>query len=329
MTRALITGITGMDGSHLADLLLEKGYEVYGLVRRVSTSNLTRIAHVADRLHLIEGDVTSAAVAHAIREAEPDEIYHLAAQSHVGTSFLVPDVTFDITGRGTVALLEAVRQSGRKPRFYNAATSELFGDSPAPQNEKTPFRPRSPYAVAKLAGYWWTSCYRKAYGLHACSGILFNHEGPRRGEAFVTRKITQAVARIKLGLQDRLFLGNIDARRDWGFAPEYVEAMWRMLQRDEPADYVIATGETHTVREFVEIAFAHAGLDWESHVEVDSSLFRPAEVEVLCGDASRAKEDLGWAPQVTFRQLVEQMVDADLTRKGLASTARSSSSENR
>lgn len=309
--RALVTGVTGQDGSYLVELLLAKGYEVHGLVRRSSTSNLSRVAHVADRLRLHDGDLSAASIAHVLRVAAPDEVYHLAAMSHVGTSFAIPDVTVDVTGLGAVRLLEAIRQGGARPRFYFAATSELFGAAPPPQSEATPFQPRSPYAVAKLLGYWATACYRNAYGLHASSGILYNHESPRRGEDFVTRKVTLAAARIKRGLQERLLLGNLDARRDWGFAADYVEAMWRMLQQEHPDDYVIATGEEHTVREFVEEVFAWHDLDWRRYVEVDAALRRPAEVDALRGDASKAARVLGWRPTVRFKQLARMMAAAD------------------
>src|SRR6187401_759297 len=285
MRRALITGVTGQDGSYLAELLLEKGYEVHGLVRRSSSFNTERLdriyqdPHVADyRLRLVYGDLDDAsALNRAVRTVRPDEIYNLGAQSHVRVSFDVPEYTAEVTGTGTVRLLEAIREAGMRPRFYQASSSELFGSSPAPQSEATPFHPRSPYAVAKLYSYWITVNYREAYNMFACNGILFNHESPRRGETFVTRKITRAAARIKLGLQDKLFLGNLDARRDWGFAGDYVEAMWLMLQQEEPQDFVIATGETHSVREFLELAAQTAGLDLEGRVELDSRYLRPTE----------------------------------------------------
>jgi GDPmannose 4,6-dehydratase len=317
--RALITGISGQDGSYLAELLLEKGYEVHGIVRRSSSFNTDRIDHLyrdpheeGVRLFTHYGDLSdSVALVKLLYELQPDEIYHLGAQSHVRVSFDIPEYTFDITGSGTVRLLEAIREAGVRPRFYQASSSEMFGAAPPPQNEETPFHPRSPYGVAKAAAHWATVNYREAYDMFCVSGILFNHESPRRGETFVTRKISRAVARIAAGLQDKLFLGNLDAKRDWGYAPDFVEAMWLMLQADEPDDFVIATGETHTVREVVEIAFARADLDWESYVEIDPKYYRPSEVDVLLGDASKAKEKLGWEPKVRFRELVELMVDAD------------------
>ena len=318
--RALITGISGQDGSYLAELLLEKGYEVHGIVRRSSSFNTHRIDHLYHdpheqgvRLFTHYGDLTdSTALVKLLYELQPAEIYHLGAQSHVRVSFDIPEYTFDVTGAGTVRLLEAVREARVNPRFYQASSSEMFGAAPPPQNEQTPFHPRSPYGVAKVAAYWATVNYREAYDIFAVNGILFNHESPRRGETFVTRKITRAVARIAAGLQDKLFLGNLDAQRDWGYAKEYVEAMWLMLQADEPEDFVIATGETHTVREVVEIAFARAGLSADDHVEIDPKYYRPSEVDVLLGDASKAKEALGWEPKVRFKELVELMVDADV-----------------
>ena len=284
MPKALLTGITGQDGSYLAELLLEKGYEVHGIVRRSSSFNTHRIDHLyrdpherGVKLFTHYGDLAdSVSLAKLLYELRPDEIYHLGAQSHVRVSFDIPEYTFDVTGGGTLRILEAIRESGVTPRFYQASSSEMFGSAPPPQSEETPFHPRSPYAVAKVAAFWATVNYREAYGLFATNGILFNHESPRRGETFVTRKITRAVASIKAGLQDKLYLGNLDARRDWGYAPDYVEAMWLMLQADEPEDFVIATGETHSVREFVEAAFEHAGLDWEPHVEIDPRYFRPS-----------------------------------------------------
>lgn len=319
--RALITGITGQDGSYLSELLLAKGYEVHGLVRRSSSFNTHRIDHLnrdehqADRqLHLHYGDLAdSTNLVNLIRDLEPTEIYNLAAQSHVAVSFEVPDYTGDITGMGAVRLLEAIRLADPETRFYQASSSEMFGSSPPPQRETTALHPRSPYACAKVYAHHVTVNYREAYGLFAVSGILFNHESPRRGENFVTRKITRAVARIRAGLQHELWLGNLDARRDWGYAPDYVEGMWRMLQEPEPDDYVLATGEMHTVREFCEVAFARAGLDWEEHVRFDPRYERPAEVDALEGDASKAAEQLGWTPTVTFAGLVEIMVDADIT----------------
>jgi GDPmannose 4,6-dehydratase len=310
--RALITGITGQDGSYLAEFLLAKGYEVHGVVRRASTFNTGRIDHEFERLHLHHGDVCDGgAMARIVREVQPDEVYNLAAQSHVRVSFDQPTYTADATGVGCLRMLEAIRDHASQARFYQASSSELFGNSPAPQSEATPFHPRSPYACAKLFAHATTINYRESYGLHASCGILFNHESPRRGETFVTRKITRAVGRIKHGLQEKLYLGNLDARRDWGFAGDYVEAMWMMLQRDEPREYVIGTGETHTVREFCESAFAHAGLDYRDHVEIDPRYYRPAEVDVLQADASVAAQLLGWRPRTDFRSLARMMVDAD------------------
>ncbi len=320
MTRALITGITGQDGSFLAELLLAKGYEVHGLIRRASTFNTERIDHIYQdphesgaRLHLHYGDIADiSSLADVIARAEPDEVYHLAAQSHVKVSFEIPEYTADTVGTGTVRMLEAIRRSGRPIRFYQASSSEMFGSAPPPQDESTPFRPRSPYGAAKVLAYWMTVNYRESYGLFAANGILFNHESERRGETFVSRKITRAVARISLGLQDKLYLGNLDAQRDWGYAPEYVEAMWLMLQQPKPDDYVVASGETHTVREFAELAFQQAGLDWERYVQVDPRYYRPAEVEHLCGDSSKARRALGWQPRTAFPELVRIMVSADL-----------------
>ena len=318
--KALITGITGQDGSYLAEFLLAKGYEVHGLLRRSSTFNPRRIDHLyvdphepGARFFLHYGDITdSGQLTHLIYNIQPDEIYHLAAQSHVRVSFDMPEYTGDITGLGVTRLLETIRRSGIKTRFYQASSSELYGSTPPPQNEESPMRPRSPYAAAKLYAYWMVRNYREAYGLYAVNGILFNHESPRRGETFVTRKITRAVARIKLGLQTKLYLGNLAARRDWGYAPDYVEAMWLMLQQDSPDDYVLATGETHSVQEFLEAAFAHVDLDWRQYVEIDPRYFRPIEVDALLGDASKARRVLGWQPQVSFGELVRLMVDADL-----------------
>ena len=318
--RALITGISGQDGSYLAELLLEKGYEVHGIIRRSSSFNTHRIDHLYHdpheqgvRLFTHYGDLSDAvALVKLLYELQPDEIYHLGAQSHVRVSFDIPEYTFDITGAGTVRLLEAVREAGVNTRFYQASSSEMFGAAPPPQNEETPFHPRSPYGVAKVAAYWATVNYREAYEMFAVNGILFNHESPRRGETFVTRKITRAVARIAAGFQEKLYLGNLDAQRDWGYAPDYVEAMWQMLQADEPDDYVIATGETHTVREACEIAFARQGLDSDEYVEIDPKYYRPSEVDVLLGDASKAREKLGWEPKIRFKELVELMVDADV-----------------
>lgn len=319
--RALITGITGQDGSYLAELLLEKGYEVHGLIRRSSTFGTDRIDHLYQdphepdaRLFLHYGDLTDgSALSRLLREIEPDEIYNLGAQSHVRTSFDIPEYTGDVTGLGVVRLLEAMRETGITPKFYQASSSELYGKvHEVPQRETTPFHPRSPYACAKAYAFHITRNYREAYGFFAVNGILFNHESPRRGETFVTRKITRAAARIKLGLQDALYLGNLDAKRDWGYAPEYVEAMWRMLQADAPDDYVIATGETHSVREFLDEAFGRLDLDWKDYVRIDPRYYRPAEVDLLVGDPSKAREKLGWEPRVTFRELVHIMVDADL-----------------
>lgn len=321
MKKALITGITGQDGSYLAELLLAKGYEVFGLVRRSSTFNTGRIDHLYEdphksgvRLRLIHGDLNDASSLNQIlRQVRPDEIYNLGAQSHVRVSFDIPEYTAEVSGLGTIRLLEAIRESATECRFYQASSSELYGKvHTIPQNEETPFHPRSPYACAKAYAYYITVNYREAYGLHASNGILFNHESPRRGETFVTRKVTRAVAHIKHGLQDKLFLGNLDAKRDWGFAGDFVEGMWLMLQQDEPDDYVLATGETHSVRELLEVAFARVELDWKKYVEVDPRYFRPAEVDLLLGDASKAKRKLGWAPKVGFHDLVEMMVDADM-----------------
>jgi len=320
LKKALITGITGQDGSYLAELLLDKGYEVHGLIRRSSTFNSRRIDHLyvdphepGARFFLHYGDLSdSGQLSHLIYNLQPDEIYHLAAQSHVRVSFDMPEFTGDVTGLGTTRILEAVRRSGIKTRFYQASSSEMFGSAPPPQNEETPMLPRSPYAVAKLYAYWMAKNYREAYGLFAVNGILFNHESPRRGETFVTRKITRAVARIKMGLQKKLYLGNLEARRDWGYAPDYVEAMWLMLQQDTPVDFVIATGEAHSVREFLESAFGYAGLDWREYVEIDPRYFRPTEVDFLLGDSRKALKLLGWRAKVGFQELVQIMVDADL-----------------
>jgi GDPmannose 4,6-dehydratase len=320
MKRALITGITGQDGSYLADLLLEKGYEVHGIIRRASTFNTSRIDHLyADphvngvRMFLHYGDVSdSANLLKLLYDLKPDEIYHLAAQSHVRVSFDIPEYTADVTGVGTIRILEAIREAGLRSRFFHASSSEIFGKAQAPQNEKTPFWPRNPYGVAKVFSYWATVNYRESYGLCASNGIMFNHESPRRGETFVSRKISRAVAAIKHGLQKELFLGNLDAKRDWGYAPEYVEGMWRIVQLGEGNDFVLATGETHSVREFVEAAFAYADLDWKQFVRHDPRYERPAEVDVLLGDASKAKKILGWEPKVRFHELVRIMVDADM-----------------
>jgi GDPmannose 4,6-dehydratase len=320
MKTALITGVSGQDGSYLAELLLAKGYAVHGLLRRASSFNTQRLDGIyrdphesGVRFFMHYGDLSdSGSLVNLIRSLEPDEIYNLGAQSHVKVSFEVPEYTADATGMGTIRILEALRASNSEARFYQASSSEMFGSSPPPQNESTPFHPRSPYAVAKTFAFWATVNYREAYGIFAANGILHNHESPRRGETFVTRKITRAVARIKAGIQDLLYLGNLDARRDWGYAPEYVEAMWMMLQHDQPDDFVIATGESHSIREFVELAFAHADLDPERHVRVDPRYYRPAEVDVLRGDASKARRVLGWKPRTTFPELVKIMVDADM-----------------
>jgi GDPmannose 4,6-dehydratase len=321
--RALITGITGQDGSYLAELLLSKGYEVHGIIRRASTFNTGRLDHLytdphqsSTRLMLHYGDLSDASgISRLLAKVEPHEIYNLAAQSHVRVSFDCPEYTTDITATGAVRILEAIRETGMKPRFYQASSSEMYGLVQAvPQSETTPFYPRSPYACAKLYAHWVTVNYRESYGLHASSGILFNHESPRRGETFVTRKITRAVAHILLGLQDKLYLGNLDSKRDWGYAKEYVEAMWLMLQQDQPDDYVIATGETHSVKEFLEVAFAHVGLDWKKYVEIDAKYFRPAEVDLLIGDYSKAKKKLGWEPKTRFEELTKLMVDEDVRR---------------
>jgi GDPmannose 4,6-dehydratase len=319
--KALITGITGQDGSYLADLLMAKGYEVHGLVRRVSTLHRTRIDHLpksssgpAPRLELHYGDLADPlTLVQMIYEIQPDEIYNLGAQSHVRVSFDIPVYTGDVTGLGSIRVLEAIRRSGIKSRFYQASSSEMYGKVvEIPQTENTPFYPRSPYAAAKAYAYWVTVNYRESFGIHATNGILFNHESPRRGENFVTRKITHAVAAIKLGLQETISLGNLQARRDWGYAPEYVEAMWQMLQMDNGDDYVLATNETHTVQEFVELAFGHVGLDWKDHVRFDPTYERPAEVDLLIGNPEKAKRVLGWEPTIRFAELVKLMVDADL-----------------
>jgi len=329
MKKALVTGITGQDGSYLADLLLAKGYEVHGVIRRASTFNTARIDHLYQdphvngvRLFLHYGDLSdSVSMTKMLYDLQPDEVYNLGAQSHVRVSFDIPEYTADVTGVGTIRILEAIRESGVKPRFYQASSSEMFGKvQEIPQKETTPFWPRSPYGCAKMFGHWATVNYRESYNLFACSGILFNHESPRRGETFVTRKISRAVAAIKLGLQKELYLGNMDAKRDWGYAPEYVEGMWRMLQADQPDDYVLATDETHTVKEFVEEAFGHVGLEWDKYVKYDARYERPAEVDLLIGDPAKAKRNLGWEPKVRFKELVQIMVDADvemLEGKGL------------
>jgi GDPmannose 4,6-dehydratase len=320
--KALITGITGQDGSYLTELLLGKGYDVYGVIRRASTFNTERIDHIYQdphesgrRLRLLYGDLNDASSLNKIlRDVQPDEIYNLGAQSHVRVSFDIPEYTAEVGALGTLRLLEAIRETGlRGTRFYQASSSELFGKvQEVPQRETTPFYPRSPYGVAKLYAYWVTVNYRESYGLFACNGVLFNHESERRGETFVTRKITRAAAAIKLGLQNKLYLGNLDAKRDWGHAKDFVEAMWLMLQQDEADDYVIATGETHSVREFLDEAFGRLDLDWKQFVEVDPRYFRPTEVDLLVGDASKARRKLGWEPKITFKELVRTMVDADL-----------------
>ena len=321
MKKALITGVTGQDGSYLAELLLEKGYEVHGIIRRSSTFNTQRIDHLYQdphvngvRLFLHYGDMAdSSNLMRIVHEIAPDEVYNLAAQSHVRVSFDSPEFTGDVDALGTMRLLEAIRLTGVKTRFYQASTSELYGKvQEIPQRETTPFYPRSPYGVAKLYSFWAVKNYREAYGLHASNGILFNHESPRRGETFVTRKITRAVSRIKMGLQSELFMGNVNARRDWGFAGDYVEGMWRMLQQDSPDDYVLATGEMHSVKEFLAEAFGYVGLDWEKYVKHDSRYERPSEVDQLLGDPTKARTVLGWTPKVTFKELVKMMMDADL-----------------
>ncbi|MED3907261.1 GDP-mannose 4,6-dehydratase [Geobacillus thermodenitrificans] len=316
MKRALITGVTGQDGSYLSELLLEKGYKVFGLRRRTSTPNFENVEHIKDQIEWIDGDLTDlASLIRAVEISQPDEVYNLAAQSFVATSWSQPIATAQITALGVTNMLEAVRLVKPDARFYQASSSEMFGKVvETPQKETTPFYPRSPYAVAKVYGHWITVNYRESFGMFACSGILFNHESPRRGLEFVTRKVTDGVARIKLGLANELRLGNLDAKRDWGFAGDYVKAMWLMLQQDEPDDYVIATGETHTVREFVEIAFSYVGLDWKDYVVQDERFIRPAEVDLLLGDCTKAKEKLGWKQEVSFEELVKMMVDADIER---------------
>jgi len=320
MNKALITGITGQDGSYLAEVLLKKGYEVHGLVRRASTFNTERIEHIYQdphdpdaRLFLHYGDLSdSGQLTNLIYNIQPDEIYHLGAQSHVRVSFDMPEYTGDVVGLGATRILEAVRRSGVKAKFYQASSSEMFGSAPPPQNEKTSFQPRSPYAAAKVYAYHMVNNYRDGYGIFASNGILFNHESPRRGETFVTRKITRAATRIKLGLQDKLYLGNLEAKRDWGYAPDYVEAMWRILQQDKPDDFVIATGETHSVREFAEKVFQKLELDYKQYVATDSKYFRPTEVDALHGDSTKAREKLGWVPNVSFDQLIDIMIEADM-----------------
>ncbi len=316
MKRALITGITGQDGSYLAELLLEKNYKVYGFVRRTSTINTVNIGHLINDIELLSGDLLDeGSIYRALQKSQPDEVYNLAAQSFVTASWAQPILTGDVTALGVARLLEAIRNFNSKIKFYQASSSEMFGKVlETPQMEKTPFYPRSPYGVAKLYGHWLTVNYRESYSMFTCSGILFNHESPRRGMEFVTRKITDTVARIKLGMASELRLGNLDAKRDWGFAGDYVKAMWSMLQHDEPGNYVVATGETHSVGEFAQLAFDCVGLNYEDYVRVDPQFMRPAEVDILLGDATRAREILGWKPQVTFKQLVEMMVESDLRR---------------
>ena len=327
MKRALITGITGQDGSYLAELLLAHGYEVHGVIRRASTFNTQRIDHIYQdpneerpRLLLHYGDLASTEwILNLIYQLAPDEIYHLAAQSHVKVSFEIPEYTGDVTGLGTMRILEAIRRSGIKTRFYQASSSEMFGAAPPPQDENTPFEPRSPYAVAKLYSYWMTRTYREGYGLYAANGILFNHESPRRGETFVTRKITRGLAGILAGREQLLHLGNLDAQRDWGYAPEYMEGAWRILQQEKPDDFVIGLGESHTVREFVEEAFSYAGLDWHDHVKIAERYFRPLEVQSLRANIAKAKKELQWEPRIHFADLVAIMVDADMEALGLRS----------
>jgi GDPmannose 4,6-dehydratase len=314
MKKALITGITGQDGSYLAEFLLEKGYEVYGMVRRSSTINYERISHIQDRLKLMPGDLLDQnSLIEALKISEPDEVYNLGAQSFVPTSWNQPVLTGEFTALGVTRMLEAIRTVNSKIRCYQASSSEMFGKiQETPQNEKTPFYPRSPYGVAKVYGHWITVNYRESYTIFCCSGILFNHESPRRGFEFVSRKVTSAAAKIKLGLQKELKMGNLDAHRDWGFAGDYVEAMWLMLQQDKPEDYVIATGISHSVKELIQVAFAHLGLDWMDYVKIDPKLLRPAEVDYLVGDAKKAKDKLGWQPRVTFEELIKMMTDYDL-----------------
>ena len=328
MKKALITGITGQDGSYLAELLLSKEYEVHGLIRRASTFNTQRIEHLYRdphngeqvRLHLHYGDLANAGnLVDLIYNICPDEVYHLAAQSHVRVSFDLPEYTGDITGLGAIRILEAIRKSGLQARFYQASSSEMFGSANPPQSEDTPFQPQSPYAAAKVYAFWVTKNYRQGYGLFACNGILFNHESPRRGETFVTRKITRALASIVAGKQKKLYLGNLEAKRDWGYAPDYIAAMWKMLQHDQPDDFAIGTGEAHSVREFLDESFGYAGLDWHDYVEIDARYFRPTEVDYLMADPAKARTVLGWEPRVYFRDLVRIMVDADLELQGLPS----------
>ncbi len=327
MKKALITGITGQDGSYLAELLLEKGYEVYGIIRRSSSFNTERIDHLYRDPHINDvkmflhyGDLSdSSNLSRLLEKIQPDEIYNLAAQSHVRVSFDMPEYTADVVGLGTIRILDAIKETQIKTKFYQASTSELYGKVvETPQTEKTPFYPRSPYACAKLYSYWITVNYRESYNMYACNGILFNHESPRRGETFVTKKITHAIARILNKEQDKLYLGNLDSKRDWGYAKDYVEAMWLMLQQENPDDYVIATGETHSVREFLDEAFGLVGLDWKKYVEIDPRYYRPAEVDLLLGDPTKAKEKLGWKPKTTFKELVKIMLEYDLNNVGLS-----------
>ncbi|HZC75770.1 MAG TPA: GDP-mannose 4,6-dehydratase [Gaiellaceae bacterium] len=315
--KAFITGITGQDGSYLAEILLEKGYDIYGMIRRSSSFNTARIDHIFGDLELVYGDLGDGSVLNRLmRTIRPDEVYNLGAQSHVQVSFEIPEFTADTTGMGTLRLLDAIREEGVRCRFYEAGSSEMFGKVvETPQTEKTPFYPRSPYGVSKVFGYWITRNYREAYGMYAVNGILFNHESPRRGPTFVTRKVTRAIGAILRGEQDELRLGNLEAKRDWGFARDYMEGAWQMLQADQPDDYILATGETHSVRELLDEAFGYAGLDWQRYVQIDERYFRPAEVDMLLGDASKAKEKLGWGPSVRFPELVRMMVDHDRERR--------------
>jgi GDPmannose 4,6-dehydratase len=325
MKKALITGITGQDGSYLAEFLLSKGYDVHGIIRRASTFNTSRIDHIytdphdpKTRLQLHYGDLSdSGQISNVVYNIKPEEVYHLGSQSHVRVSFDIPEYTGNVTALGTTRILEAIKRSGNKLKFYQASSSEMFGNAPAPQSEKTAFMPRSPYAIAKVYAYWMTVNYREAYGLFTCNGILFNHESPRRGETFLTRKVTRAIARILAKQQTEIYLGNLDASRDWGYAPEYVEAMWMMLQRDKPEDFVMGTGETHSVKEFVERAFSYVDLDLENYVKVDPRYFRPTETERLIADARKARKTLGWAPRIRFEELVKIMIDADMRKIGL------------
>jgi len=325
MKRALITGITGQDGSYLTELLLSKGYEVHGIIRRASTFNTSRIDHIyvdphdpTARLFLHYGDLSdSEQISNIIYNIKPDEVYHLGAQSHVRASFDIPEYTGNITALGTTRILEAIKRSGNKVKFYQASSSEMYGSSPSPQNEETPFRPRSPYAIAKVYAYWATVNYREGYNLFACNGILFNHESPRRGETFLTRKVTRAIANILAKKEKILYLGNLGARRDWGYAPEYVEVMWKMLQIKPPEDFVIGTGEAHSVREFVEQAFSYVDLRFEKHIKIDPRYFRPTETEELVANAGKARKKLGWEPKIKFKELVKIMVDADMRKVGL------------